>query len=111
MFHEIHTPDELERLIQSEAALLVYFSTGSCNVCKSLKPKVDTAVQNEFPEIKAVYVPSDVLPEVAGQHRVFTAPVVLVFFHGRETIRKIRTFSVEELVHEIRRPYSIVFSE
>ncbi len=111
MFTEIHTSGELEELINSEAALLVYFSTNNCNVCKSLKPKVELAVQNEFEKMKAVYVKTDVFPETAGLHRVFTVPTILVFFEGKETIRKIRNLSVEELIHEISRPYSLVFSE
>lgn len=111
MFTDIETSDELEVLINSETALLVYFSTNNCNVCKSLKPKVGQTVLNNFEKMKMAYVRTDVLPEAAGKHHVFTAPTVLVFFEGKETVRKIRNFGIEELIHEISRPYSLVFSE
>lgn len=111
MFTEIKSSAELESLKDSEAAMLVYFSADSCNVCKSLKPKVETTIHHEFPKMKMVYVKTDELPETAGQHRVFTIPTVLVFFESKESIRKIRTFSIDELIREIRRPYYLIFSE
>lgn len=109
MFTEIHSLEEFNRMKQEEPALLGYFSTDACNVCKVLKPKVDELIQNEFPKLKMVYVKSDVLPDIAGQHRVFAAPTILVFFDGRETIRKSRSIGVDELRREIERPYSIIF--
>jgi thioredoxin-like negative regulator of GroEL len=111
MFIEIKSPEQLIQLKEEETALLAYFSTGYCNVCKVLKPKVAELVRNEFPKIKLAYIPSDVLPEVAAQHQVFAAPTLLVFFEGRETIRKSRNIGIGELQHEIERPYSIIFSE
>lgn len=111
MFIEIKSLDEFNQLKQEEPALLAYFSTDACNVCKVLKPKVDELVQSEFPQLKMVYVKSDVLPDIAGQHQVFAAPTILVFFDGRETIRKSRNIGLDELRREIDRPYSMIFSE
>ncbi|HKL32175.1 MAG TPA: thioredoxin family protein [Tangfeifania sp.] len=111
MFIEIKSLDEFNQLKQKELALLAYFSTDACNVCKVLKPKVDELVQSEFPQLKMVYVKSDVLPDIAGQHQVFTAPTILVFFDGRETIRKSRNIGLDELRREIDRPYSMIFPE
>ena len=111
MFIEIKSLDEFNQLKQDEPALLAYFSTDVCNVCKVLKPKVDEMVQTEFPQLKMVYVKSDVLPDIAGQHQVFAAPTILVFFDGRETIRKSRNIGLDELRREIGRPYSMIFSE
>lgn len=111
MFTEIQSLDEFNRLKQEEPALLGYFSTEACNVCKVLKPKVAELIQTEFPKVKPVYVKSDVLPDVAGQHRVFAAPTILVFFDGHETIRKSRNIGIDELRREIERPYTMIFSE
>lgn len=111
MFIEIQSLEEFNRLKLEEPALLGYFSTDVCNVCKVLKPKVEELVQKEFPQVKLAYVKSDVLPDVAGQHQVFAAPTILVFFDGRETIRKSRNIGLDELRREISRPYSMIFSE
>ena len=110
MFAEIQSEEAFNRLIEEKEGVLAYFSTDTCNVCKVLKPKVADLVQEAFPELETVYVRSDVFPEVAGQHRVFAAPTILVFFGGRETIRKSRNIGLGELRKEIQRPYSMVFS-
>ncbi len=111
MFTELHSFDEFLKLKEEEPALLAYFSTNSCSVCKVLKPKVAELVEAEFPEIKLVYIQSDLLPEIAAQNQVFAAPTILIFFEGRETIRKSRNIGISELQREIARPYSIIFSE
>lgn len=109
MFIEIKSFDEFLALKEQETALLAYFSTDVCNVCKVLKPKVEELILNEFSKIKAAYIKSDVLPEVAAQHQVFAAPTILIFFEGREYIRKSRNIGISELQQEIERPYSMVF--
>ncbi|QGY45331.1 thioredoxin [Maribellus comscasis] len=111
MFIEIQSFDEFLKLKETEPALLAYFSTDACNVCKVLKPKVAELVSKEFPKIKPVYVKSDILPDVAAQNQIFTAPTILVFFDGRETIRKSRNIGISELQREISRPYFMIFSE
>ena len=109
MFTEIHSFDEFLKLKEEEPAMLAYFSTEICNVCKVLKPKVAELLQAEFPKIKPVYIKSDLLPEVAAQNQVFAAPTILVFFEGREYIRKSRNIGICELQRDIQRPYSMIF--
>jgi thioredoxin 1 len=111
MIEEIHTQEQFNLLTATEPALLVYFSTDFCNVCKTLRPKVESLIEEEFPMIKAVYVNSEKYPDIAGQHRIFTAPVILVLFEGRETLRKIRNVGINELRQELQRPYSLLFSQ
>lgn len=109
MFKEIKSLDEFLTLKEEQAAMLAYFSTDACSVCKVLKPKVEEMATAVFPKMQLVYIKSDVLPDVAAQNSVFTAPTILVFFDGRETIRKSRSFSVDELQNEIGRYYSMMF--
>ncbi len=111
MFTEIESFEEFLKLKESEPALLGYFSTEACNVCKVLKPKVAELIQTEFPQIKLAYIKSDKLPVVAAQNQVFAAPTILVFIEGREYIRKSRNIGISELQQEIERPYSMMFSE
>lgn len=111
MFAEVNSFEEFNELIKDEPALLGYFSTDRCSVCKVLKPKVGALINEEFPKIKPVYVKIDALPEIAGQNRIFTVPTILVFFNGSESIRKSRNIGINELRKEISRPYSILFSE
>ena len=108
MFKEIISYDEFLKL-KEELAVLVYFSSEGCNVCKVLKPKVEELIKTKFPKIKLAYIKSDILPEVAAQNQVFTAPTILLFFDGREYIRKSRNIGLSELEQEICRLYSMMF--
>ena len=105
----IHSIPEFDLILTENDAVLAYFSTEDCSVCHVLKPKVIEMISESFPKMKMVFIESDRLPELAAQNRVFTAPTVIVFFAGRETIRKSRAFGVDELRSEIERPYSIIF--
>ena len=109
MFTEVKSLEEFQKKKEHEPAILAYFSTGVCTVCKVLKPKLAAFMQNEFPECKLIYIPSDKFPEIAAQNRVFAAPTILVYFEGRETIRKSRNIGISELRREIARPYSLIF--
>jgi len=105
----IRTIPEFDQLLAENDAVLAYFSTEACSVCHVLKPKVFEMISRSFPKMKMVFVESDKSPELAAQYRIFTAPTVVVFFAGRETIRKSRAFGVDELKLEIQRPYSLMF--
>jgi thioredoxin 1 len=105
----IHSIPEFDRIVATHDAVLAYFSIEACSVCHVLKPKVVELISGSFAKIKMVFVESDKLPELAAQNQVFIAPTVVVFFAGRETIRKSRTFGVNELSSEIQRPYSLMF--
>lgn len=106
----IQSLEDFNNVVANNRAVLAYFSTANCSVCHVLKPKVLQMVAQEFPQVKVIYIPSDLQPEVAAQNRIFTAPTVLVFFEGRETIRKSRAFGIEALKAEIQRPYSLLFN-
>lgn len=96
------------RIAESEAALL-YVTTTDCSVCKVLKPKVRQLLEERFPGITFIDVEMDLLPEVGRQYEVFAVPTVIAFFQGKEHLRKVRVFGLEELAEALSRPYSLLF--
>jgi len=111
IMEEIQSLEGFNHIIAENDAVLSYFSTEICSVCKVLKPKVAEMIAQSFPKIKMIFVESDKLPELAAQNRVFAVPTIVVFFAGRETIRKSRAFGLDELKSEIQRPYSLLFED
>ena len=101
--------EEYLEMVQNTTALLSYFSTSNCQVCKVLKPKVMNLLSEKFPEMKMAWIDIERSPVVAGQNSIFTAPTLLVYFNGRETLRKSRNISLIELEEEIGRSYSLLF--
>ncbi len=110
MFYELNDLDQFNELVAKTPALLAYFSTTECNVCKVLKPKVAELVNVEFPEIKLVYAEINLSPELAAQNRIFAVPTLVIYFDGKEFIRKSRNFGLDELRRELQRPYELMFS-
>ena len=98
----------LSETLNNNVAVLVYFSHEACNVCKVLKPKVETLLAEQFPKMKMIFVDTTQQPEIAGQHQVFTAPTLLVFFEGNEFFRFSRNVSIGQLREAIERPYKML---
>jgi len=59
--------------------------------------------------MEQVYVDVEKIPDLAAQYSVFTVPVILIFFEGRETFRKARNVGVDELLNLVNRPYQLLF--
>jgi thioredoxin-like negative regulator of GroEL len=104
------TRDELMTRISETDAILLYVTTTDCSVCKVLKPKVRELLQERFPEMGFMDIEMDVDPEIGRHLEVFSVPTVIGFFQGKEHVRKVRVFGIEELAEAIERPYQLLFS-
>ncbi len=111
MMESIYTLETLQEKIEREKALLVYFSTESCSVCKILKPKVSGLLLERFPHMSAIYVDTDKSPVLSGQHRIFTIPSILIFFQGKEHFRLSRNIALHQLEEIIEKPYRLIFED
>ena len=101
--------EALQQFLAAEAAVLVYFSTPECNVCKVLKPKVVGLLAERYPRVHFVYSDVARVPEIAAQMGVLAVPTLVLYFDGREAARFVRNFSLAELEAAIERPYSMLF--
>ncbi|HEY9168364.1 MAG TPA: thioredoxin family protein [Lutibacter sp.] len=105
----INSLAHLESILHDTSAVLVYFSTNSCNVGEALEPKVHTLLKTDFPKIAFYKVDMNFSPEIAAKYSAFVEPTILVFFEGKETIRKSRNIGIHELQSAILRPYKLIF--
>ena len=104
-----HSKTEILDVINSKEAILLYFTTASCSVGEAVEPKVKELIQRNFPKIHFESIDINFDAEVAAHFNAFTEPTVLVFFDGKESIRKSRSFSIAELEENIRRLYQLFF--
>jgi thioredoxin len=111
VYQPLYTLNDIQEINSNNEAVLIYFSSESCSVCKVLKPKIAGLIESEFPKMKLFYVDIEKSPLISGQYRIFTIPTLLVFFDGKEYIRKSRNIGLRELQEEIERPYGMVFEE
>lgn len=103
------SPEDLRHLIASTPGLIAFFSTSSCRVCGPLFDKVQALVAESFPRIEILHVDCEANAELAGQFGVFAVPTLIVYFDGREFVRKSRHVGVAELAEELSRPYEVLF--
>ena len=106
----MQTIQNIENTIKENLAVMVYFSSPSCNVCHALKPKLLEALDKNFKDFKVESVDISTEKDIAPHFGVFTVPTVLFFLDGKEFIRKSRNMSVDGVIREIKRPYDILTS-
>ena len=100
---------ELEQLKQEQLGFVLYITDGTCNVGENIGPKLEKLVVEQFPKMQLYYVYTSLTPDIAAQLSIFVIPTVLVFFDGKLSIQKSRTFSLEQLESDIVRYYNLLF--
>ena len=108
-FKTINSVQETQEIISKIDAVLLYFNTNSCSVGEALEPKVLNLVKKNFPKIEYYTVDINFQPEISANYNAFVEPTILVFFDGKETVRRSRNISILELEEAIRRPYQLIF--
>ncbi len=106
----MQTLESINQTLSTNDAVMLYFSAPACNVCHALKPKLTEAILDQFPTFVIESIDISKTPEIASHFSVFAIPTVLIFFQGREFLRKSRHMSVDEVVGDIRRPYNIMLT-
>ena len=96
----------LQRL-QANGALAILFGGENCNVCKSLQPQLKLMLEQNFPEMRSVYVDCEMSPEICAQYGVFSLPVVKAFIEGMMIAEEVGVFSIEQLRKTLNRPYAM----
>jgi len=104
----MQTLELLNQTLNTNDAVMLYFSAPTCNVCHALKPKLTEAIMENFPSFVIESIDISETPEIGSNFSVFTIPTVLIFFQGREFLRKSRHMSVGEVTDAIRRPYDLM---
>ena len=108
-FPLVDSLQDLQQRIRQAPALAVWFSAPGCRVCSDLQPKLATLLEDHFPLFQSARVDCTATAEAAARHQVFSVPTLLIYFEGRESLRKIRNLSLPGLAAELQRPYHLLF--
>ena len=106
----MQTIQNIQKSIDENLAVMVYFSAPTCNVCHALKPKLLEELDANFSKFVVESVDISTEEDIAPHFGVFAIPTVLILLDGKEFLRKSRHMSVDEVINEIRRPYEIMTS-
>ena len=108
-YNIITSESAYESVINDNLGVLLYFSRPACNVGEALEPKVIKLLEEKFPKIPFYFVNMDLTPIIPVKHSVFVEPTIIVLFEGKETIRKSRIISINDLSNSIERIYKLAF--
>lgn len=97
---------QLEQL-KSYPALLLLFGGPHCGVCVAIKPKIESLMAQDFPDIALAYIDCEQTPDICAQHRVFSLPAIKLYIEGQLCLEMARSFSLKELATQIERIYSL----
>lgn len=89
--------------IDKHASVLLLISTERCSVCMALDQRLKPWVQSNFPDLTYHKIKLEDFPMLRGELMVFSAPVILLFRHGKEVFRKAGVFSLEQTFDDINR--------
>src|SRR5210317_1137657 len=89
--------DNTKAIIAESKAILLYFKTNSCDVGEAVFPKVQKLMANAFPKIKMFVIDMNASPVMAAHYLALVEPTILIFFEGKEYIRRSRNISISEL--------------
>lgn len=92
----VYTMPQIDALKSKNDMVLIYFSSPSCGVCKSMLPRL-LALLSKYPKVKAVRVELPDAPELAATCGVFTVPALTLFVMGKESLRAAGFISLTEL--------------
>ena len=92
----IETLTEYQTLKEQEKFSLFLFGSQACAPCKAIKEKI-TGWSETHPQVFTGYISIDNDISLAAQENILGAPAILVFVEGKEAIRKIGYFSLEEV--------------
>lgn len=99
---------QIEKLIASTEGCLLFFSVPDCGVCQVWKPKVFTDFEKHFPEMLLIEIDISSASNISARFGVFTAPILLVFFEGKEYFRESKNVDLNALLNKIERIKSLM---
>ena len=96
-------------MVKIKPAVLLYFKNDKCAPCLVLRPKVNELIESSFPKMELIIIDTVQQPEFAGEFQVYANPTLLVFFDGKEYIRRSKFVGIPALKSEISRLYKMIF--
>lgn len=104
------TDSEIFQKINESKLIVAYFSYPECNVCKTLRPKVEELVA-DYDGLEFIYIDTHLYPKVSGQNMVFAVPTVVLFLDGKDVKRWSRHLSLQEIKDGLDRYFDLVGEE
>ncbi len=90
----------LKAFVMNNDLCLLYIQAPDCGLCSTMLDKIEN-VARQFNKLAVARVELLVVPEIAAEFMVATAPTVLVFAHGKEIHRQGTFIDIRKLERQL----------
>lgn len=101
-FKDAQTLDEVKGVVENNELAFVFLYGEHCSVCHGVLPQVKPIVE-KYGQIATIQADVENIPELSGEYTVFTVPVVLLFFNGKEVLRMARFIETDKLSYQLNK--------
>jgi thioredoxin 1 len=91
----------------NENLTLLYVSSNTCSVCGVMKQKIESLLQQYYPNLELTELKIDENPLLKGELLIFSVPAIIVYYEKKEIYRKAGYLDVAELDSLIDRIYIV----
>ncbi len=96
-----------EQFIQTHEIAIVHISRENCSVCHAILPSVESLVER-YEGVALGHLSADDVPEIAGALSIFTVPVDILFYEGKEMHREGRFIDLDRLESQLFKIYKSI---
>jgi len=100
---------ELNKILKKNRGVVLYFYNNHCAPCKVLRPKVQSLIETEFPELVFCLIDTEASSALSAEYQVFASPTILLFIEELEYLRESKNVSISELHDKVDRLYKMAF--
>jgi thioredoxin len=95
------SPDEYQKLINSDKKVVINFGAEWCAPCKRMKPYINR-LQNELKDkVKIVRLDADENKSLVNHMKIDGLPVIIIYENGKEIWRNTGFLSEEDFILKI----------
>ena len=99
---KVENIEEVYDAVRKEKLVLIEAGSESCGPCMAIREKLSDWLE-DHKEIKGFYVSIEEFPEIAGREGKFSAPAVILYAEGKQTVRETGCFSLEAVLDKVLR--------
>ncbi|NHA35192.1 thioredoxin [Staphylococcus schleiferi] len=96
-----------EQFIQTHEIAIVHISRENCSVCHAILPRVESLVER-YEGVALGHLSADDVPEIAGALSIFTVPVDILLYEGKEMHREGRFIDLDRLESQLFKIYKSI---
>ncbi len=98
--------EDIKNIIEGEKLTIIQYGSVDCAPCTSIKQRIDQWLLTHQ-KVDNRYVPIEDFRETAAQNNIFTVPSTLLYYDGKEIIRKSGYYSLDEILDEAEKIISM----